>query len=226
MTSIQIAIDGPASSGKSTIAKRIAKALQLVYIDTGAMYRALTLAALEKKVDVSDELALTQLLEQLTIHFEPTADGQKVYINEQEVTAAIREQAVSQNVSEVSSHEKVREQLVHLQRELAGSQPVIMDGRDIGTVVLPHATVKIFLVASVAERARRRYIENKERGIATDLEDIKASIMRRDQYDSSREHSPLKKAADAVEVDTTTLSIDEVVQKIIEIINKKVENTH
>ncbi|WP_018658656.1 (d)CMP kinase [Allofustis seminis] len=221
MEQLQIAIDGPASSGKSTIAQMIAKELSLVYIDTGAMYRALTYAALEHGIDVADESKLLELLSHMTISFKPTADGQKVYVNDTDITKEIRENKVSQNVSEVSAHPHVREALVKLQKELAGKHSVIMDGRDIGTVVLPDAPVKIFLVASVDVRAQRRHLENQSRGISSTFEQIKADLIERDALDTSRKHSPLKKAMDAIEVDTTALTIHEVVAKILEIIKQK-----
>lgn len=217
---LTIAIDGPASSGKSTVSKQIAKDLNLVYIDTGAMYRALTLAAIRQDIDFGDELKLAELLENIAISFEPSENGQLVFINGEDITQAIRSSEVTNNVSQVSFHESVRSELVKRQRELANSKSVIMDGRDIGTVVLPNANVKIFLVASVKERAERRYKENLERGINTSFEELTEEIVKRDEKDSNRKISPLKQAEDAVKLDTTGLTIPEVVKKIKQIIEK------
>lgn len=217
---LTIAIDGPASSGKSTVSKQIAKDLNLVYIDTGAMYRALTLVAIRKNVDFGDEIKLAKLLGNMAISFEPSATGQLVFINGEDVTQAIRSSEVTNNVSQVSFHASIRNELVKRQRELANYKSVIMDGRDIGTVVLPNANVKIFLVASVKERAERRYKENLERGINTSFEALTEEIIKRDKKDSSRDISPLKQAEDAVKVDTTGLTIPEVVGKIKQIIQK------
>lgn len=220
-SNLKIAIDGPASSGKSTVAKLLAEEFNLVYVDTGAMYRSLTYAALETATPVNDEEKLMNLLNQLEISFERVAEGQLVYVNNQEVTNKIRENDVTKNVSMVSSFEKVREELVNQQREIARDSGVVMDGRDIGTVVLPEADVKIFLVASVDERAKRRHLENIEKGFNSNLDKLKEEIKARDDFDSNREVSPLKQAKDAILLDTTSLSIAEVVKKCKEI----VENT-
>ena len=221
-SNLKIAIDGPASSGKSTVAKLLAEEFNLLYVDTGAMYRSLTYAALQTDTPVHDEEKLVDLLDQTKISFKRVAKGQLVYVNDQEVTNQIRENDVTNNVSMVSSFEKVREELVHQQREIAKDSGVVMDGRDIGTVVLPRADVKIFLVASVEERAERRYLENKEKGIASSLEKIKEEIQVRDEFDSNRKVSPLKQAEDAILLDTTSLSIIEVVQKCKDIIETKI----
>ncbi|HLR92396.1 MAG TPA: (d)CMP kinase [Atopostipes sp.] len=220
---MKIAIDGPASSGKSTIAKLLADEYQLVYVDTGAMYRTLTYLALKNGVDVNDEERLVELLKETKITFKRTEDGQLVFANEEDVTTAIRTHDVTNNVSVVSSFAKVRRELVRRQQEIAEQSGVVMDGRDIGTVVLPNADVKIYLVASVEERAERRYLENKEKGIDSDFNRLKQEIIDRDQYDSNRAVSPLKQAEDAVRLDTTSLSILEVVEKSKEIINKKMK---
>ncbi len=221
---IKIAIDGPASSGKSTIAKKIADLYHLVYVDTGAMYRSLTFLALKNNVSVHDEEALIELLDTVTITFKRNKDGQLVFANDKDITEEIRQHDVTNNVSVVSSYGLVREELVSRQQEIAQDTGVVMDGRDIGTVVLPDADVKIFLVASVEERAERRYLENKEKGIETDFELLKQEIIARDEYDSNREISPLKQAEDAVRIDTTSLSIEEVVEECQKIINKKANN--
>ncbi|MEY8291208.1 (d)CMP kinase [Carnobacteriaceae bacterium 52-44] len=220
---LKIAIDGPASSGKSTIAKLLADEFQLVYVDTGAMYRTLTYLALKNNVEVNDEQRLADLLKETEITFKRDKNGQEVFANEENVTEAIRQNDVTNNVSVVSSFPKVREELVRRQQVISEQSGVVMDGRDIGTVVLPNADVKIFLVASVEERAERRYLENKEKGIESDFERLKQEIIDRDEYDTNRKVSPLKQAKDAVRLDTTSLSIPEVVKKSIEIINNKIK---
>ncbi|MGX7348562.1 (d)CMP kinase [Aerococcus vaginalis] len=218
-----IAIDGPASSGKSTIAKRLAKALNYIYIDTGAMYRAVTKAALDLGMTASDDEKLNELLKTMTIRFEQVEAGdQRVFVNEEEVTRAIRSDEVSANVSAFSAIPRVREVMVDQQRELAREAAgVVMDGRDIGTVVFPDADVKFFLVASVAERARRRYEENQEKGLSDQsLEELEQAIAHRDYLDTHREMSPLKQADDAILIDSTALLIDEVEAKMMEIVRK------
>lgn len=219
-----IAIDGPASSGKSTIAKILADTYQLVYVDTGAMYRSLTYLALKNNIAFDDEDALMGLLNTTEIVLKRTEDGQSVIVNDEDVTEAIRQNDVTNNVSVVASFAKVREELVRRQQAMAQKTGVAMDGRDIGTVVLPNAEVKIFLVASVSERADRRYLENKQKGIESDYEQLMKEIIARDEYDSNREVSPLKQANDAVKVDTTGLSIEEVVERCKEIILSKLSN--
>ncbi len=219
---LKIAIDGPASSGKSTIAKLLAKEFQLVYVDTGAMYRTLTYLALKNNIDVQDESGLVELLWDTDITFERSGNGQLVFANTENVTDLIRQHDVTNNVSMVSSFAKVREELVRRQQKMAEHSGVVMDGRDIGTVVLPNADVKIFLVASVEERAERRYLENQKKGIASDFDRLKQEIIDRDEFDSNREVSPLKQADDAIRLDTTGLSIPEVVRKSKEIINSKI----
>ena len=211
---MQVAIDGPASSGKSTISKFIAKETGFLYLDTGAMYRATTLAFLRNNISVDDASAIDELLENLVISFKNTDDGQLVFLNGEDVTREIRDLEVTRNVSEVSGIKAVRIKLVKMQQEIAENHSIIMDGRDIGTVVLPKAELKIFLVASVDERAERRYKENLSKGIETDLETLKEEIAARDYKDSHRETSPLKQAEDAIYLDTTGLSILEVVEKI------------
>lgn len=220
MKKISIAIDGPASAGKSTVAKRIAQELSYIYCDTGAMYRALTYEALVHNVDIYDEEALLKLLNQIEITFSYQRDGQIVLVNGKDVTKEIRNNSVTANVSQVSSLKKIREKLVHQQQSIAKNGGVVMDGRDIGTVVLPDAEVKIFLVASVEERAKRRYQENQLKGIECDLRTLQESIEQRDFLDSNRENSPLVQAKDAILVDTTNSSATEVV----DIIKKQVEN--
>lgn len=220
----KIAIDGPASSGKSTIAKILADKYSLVYVDTGAMYRTLTYLALKNNVPVTNEDLLLKLLKETTISFKKIKEGQLVFADDEDVTEAIRSHEVTNNVSEVSAFAKIREELVSRQQEIAKDTGVVVDGRDIGTVVLPNADVKIFLVASVEERAERRYLENQAKGIDSDFERLKQEIIARDDYDSNREVSPLKQASDAVRLDTTSLSIEEVVEKCVNIIERKKKN--
>ncbi|MDB6352262.1 (d)CMP kinase [Trichococcus sp. K1Tr] len=216
---MNIAIDGPASAGKSTIAKKVAEKLGYIYLDTGAMYRTLTYAALSNGSDLHDEEALHKLLQGIRITFS-TAENemQRVFLNEEDVTESIRSEQVTQNVSLVSSFAKVREEMVARQKSIARSGGVVMDGRDIGTVVLPDAEVKIFMTATAEERALRRYKENMAKGMTTSLEELTEDMKRRDHLDSTRTISPLKKADDAIVLDSTHLEIDEVVKRILGII--------
>ncbi|MFG6114503.1 (d)CMP kinase [Halobacillus sp. MO56] len=215
---LAIAIDGPAAAGKSTVAKKVAHQLGYIYIDTGAMYRALTWCALQKGLDLEDEARIHQLLMDCDILLKMEQDGQHVYVNEEDVTQAIRTQEVTNQVSIVAKHRKVREEMVQRQQQLANKRGVVMDGRDIGTHVIPDAEVKIFMIASVEERAERRHKENLEKGFPSNLEELRDEIRRRDEIDSKREVAPLLKADDAVEIDTTSLSIDEVVEQIIAVV--------
>ncbi|HEM5157247.1 (d)CMP kinase [Streptococcus suis] len=225
MKSIQIAIDGPASSGKSTVAKIIAKNFGYTYLDTGAMYRSATYLALTNGVEVTDQKRIVALLAQYPIRFGRDENGQQlVFVGDEDVTLPIRDNQVTNNVSAVAALPLVREELVRLQQEIAQAGGIVMDGRDIGTVVLPQAELKIFLIASVEERALRRFKENTERGIETDLESLKQEIAARDYKDSHREVSPLKAADDAITFDTTGVSIEGVVkfisEKVKEILDK------
>lgn len=218
---IQIAIDGPASSGKSTVAKIIAQRLELIYCDTGAMYRSVTWAAIQQHVSLADKSAVARLAETIKISFKPGNPDQRVFVDDVEVTTPIRQSEVSVNVSTVAAIPAVRTAMTDLQRQIAASGGIVMDGRDIGTTVLPNADVKIFLIASAHERAVRRYRENIAKGLDTQsLSEIEKAIKVRDQKDSSRKVSPLKKAADAIELDTTSLSIEQVVARIMAIIEK------
>ncbi|CAM3871751.1 (d)CMP kinase [Bacillus paramycoides] len=216
---ISIAIDGPAAAGKSTVAKVVAKKLSYVYIDTGAMYRTITYAALEQKVDIENEEKLMEVVKNVNIEFQQGENTQLVFLNGQDVSEVIRTPDVTNRVSIVAKHRLVREEMVHRQQELAKKGGVVMDGRDIGTHVLPDAEVKIFMLASVEERAERRHLENMNKGFDSNLEQLKEEIAQRDKLDSEREVSPLKKADDALELDTTSLSIEEVVQKIMGIVS-------
>ncbi|QIE36180.1 (d)CMP kinase [Bacillus tropicus] len=216
---ISIAIDGPAAAGKSTVAKVVAKKLSYVYIDTGAMYRTITYAALEQKVDIENEEQLMEVVKNVKIEFQQGENTQLVFLNGQDVSEVIRTPEVTNRVSIVAKHRLVREEMVRRQQELAEKGGVVMDGRDIGTHVLPEAEVKIFMLASVEERAERRHLENMNKGFDSNLEQLKEEIAQRDKLDSEREVSPLKKADDALELDTTSLSIEEVVQKIMGIVS-------
>lgn len=220
-TKIQIAIDGPAGAGKSTIAKIVAEKLQFTYIDTGAMYRALTYQALKKQVDLADEAALKKVLQQMSLRLQPSADGQLVFINDEDVSAVIRSNEVTANVSQVAAHGAVRKIMVEAQQQLAQAGGVVMDGRDIATSVLPQAELKIFMSATVEERARRRLIDNEARGIQSTLAELQEAIAERDRQDSEREASPLIQAEDAVFLDTTALNIDEAAQAILRLAQEK-----
>lgn len=221
MRSIQIAIDGPASSGKSTVAKIIAKNLGYTYLDTGAMYRCATYLALKNKLTKDQVPSLLEELETHPISFSKGDDGsQRVFLGGDDVTLAIRQNDVTNNVSWVSALPEVRKELVAQQQRIAATGGIVMDGRDIGTVVLPDADLKIFLIASVEERALRRFKENQEKGIPSDLETLKEEIAARDFKDSNRKVSPLKAADDAIIFDTTGVSIDGVVAFISEKANE------
>lgn len=218
---ITIAIDGPAASGKSTIAKQIAKNLNITYIDTGAMYRGVTLAILKRGIEIENVQEIRNILNNIELDFNFVNGVQHLFLDGQDAEEEIRSIEVSQNVSAVSALDFVREKLVDLQRKMAEKQSVVMDGRDIGTVVLPKADFKFFFIASPEIRAQRRYDENIARGInAQTFEELKQDIIRRDEYDSTREHSPLKQADDAIAVDTGLLSIEENVEYVLSLIQK------
>lgn len=216
--SFSVAIDGPAASGKSTIAKELANLLGLVHIDTGAMYRAITLLCLKNDVDCQDEPEVIKLLDNASI--ELTVD-EKVFLNGEDITSDIRTSVVSDNVSYIASCKEVRLFLVKLQREMTKNLSIVMDGRDIGTYVLPDAKVKIFMIASVEKRAKRRYLENQETGREGTYEDILGNLKKRDYIDSHRDFSPLKPAEDSIILDTSDLSIEEVVVECKKIISNK-----
>ncbi|HET7656722.1 MAG TPA: (d)CMP kinase [Bacillales bacterium] len=219
---ISIAIDGPAAAGKSTVARKVAGKLTYVYIDTGAMYRALTLKVLNSGIDPEDGLKIKELLEITKIELVPNGETQIVMLDDSDVSALIRTEEISNKVSFVARHQEVRDEMVKRQRMFAENGGVVMDGRDIGTHVLPNAEVKIFLSASVETRAMRRYKENLQKGLPADLDKMKADIALRDKRDSEREAAPLKKAKDAVEIDTTELNIDQVVDAIMGIVEERV----
>lgn len=224
---IQVAIDGPASAGKSTVAKLVAKRFNYVYCDTGAMYRVVTLAALRHGLAMDATDQIIQLARQIKIGFKPGEPEQRVYLDGMEVTQDIRQGEIDSNVSTVAAIPAVRTEMTRQQREIAAAGGIVMDGRDIGTTVLPDAPVKIFMVATAHERARRRYVENQAKGIATaSLEDLQKEIELRDNKDSTRAVSPLTQAPDAIRLDTTKLSIDQVVDEISKIIKKTQEQLH
>lgn len=209
-----IAIDGPAGAGKSTIAKRVAKEMGYVYVDTGAMYRALAVYFLKQglKADETEKIAEACKGAEVTLQYENGM--QQVYLNGENVTGLLREEAVGNMASITSAIQEVRTQLLELQREMARTKDVVMDGRDIGTNILPHADVKIYLTASVQTRAKRRYLELTEKGIECNMENIAHDIEERDTRDMNREIAPLRQAEDAVLVDSSDMSIDEVVDAI------------
>ena len=217
-----IAIDGPAGSGKSTIAKLIAKDKGLIYLDTGAMYRLVTLKALNKGIlgnnDLNDLEEIKKLLDNLNIDIKENG----FYLDNVDVSEEIRKPIVSENVSDVAAIREVREKMVDLQRKFSESKNVILDGRDIGTIVFPNADLKIFLIADAKERAKRRYKELVEKGENVEIEEIYENILKRDKIDSTRKESPLKKAEDAIEVDTTSKNIEEVKNEILRMINENI----
>ncbi|MEG0977825.1 MAG: (d)CMP kinase [Bacilli bacterium] len=214
---LQIAIDGPAAAGKSSVAKRVAKELNFIYIDTGAMYRAFTYAVLKAGLDPQNEEEACSLVGHVDIIL--SIDG-TVTCNNEDVTHIIREFSVSSNVSYIASYPAIRKDLVVIQRKLASLGNCVMDGRDIGTYVLPKADVKIFQIADVNERANRRFLENQEKGIPCSFEDVLADLKKRDFIDSNRKFAPLKPADDSIILDTTCKSLEEVKEIIISIIKE------
>lgn len=214
-----IAIDGPGGAGKSTIAKLLAKKINYLHLDTGAMYRAVTWSALKKNIDFKDEEKIIKIAEKSKIIFDQQGN---IFLNGKNISQEIRNNKVNQYVSQVAAIKGVRDLLVEKQQDIAKKNKVVMDGRDITTVVLPKAEYKFYLTASLAERAKRRYQQEKVKNKNADLKQIKASIARRDKLDKEREHSPLKKAEDARLIDTTNLSIEQVMSKMIEIIEGEI----
>jgi cytidylate kinase len=215
---MNIAIDGPAGAGKSTVAKLLAEKLEFIYIDTGAMYRALTWKAIKENVDVNHEKELHQLLKECDITLVNESGRSHVKLNGQDVTDEIRNASVTNTVSYVAKHPLIRKEMVSKQQLLAANGGTVMDGRDIGTAVLPEANVKIFLTASVEERAKRRHEENVAKGMPSDFVKLKEDIAKRDQIDSERDVAPLKQAEDAIVLDSTSMSIEEVVDNIFSVI--------
>ncbi|MCD8511471.1 MAG: (d)CMP kinase [Bacillus sp. (in: Bacteria)] len=221
---MNIAIDGPAGAGKSTVAKMVAEELSYIYIDTGAMYRAITYEAIQNNIDVNDERKLVELLKELDIELINTEGSQRILLNGKDITEEIRSSDVTNNVSYVAKHQKIRQEMVKRQQLLAVKGGTVMDGRDIGTMVLPEAELKVFLTASVEERARRRHEEHLAKGQSSDYDKLINEIRQRDKIDSEREIAPLIKAEDAVEVNSTTMSIKEVVHSILALVEERREN--
>ena len=217
-----VAIDGPAGAGKSSVAKAIAKEMSYIYVDTGAMYRAIGLFLLNKGADIEDPKACESFLPEIEIRIGYEDGAQHIFLNGEDVSAKIRTEEVSNAASVTSQYPAIREKLLDLQHEMANRYDVVMDGRDIGTVILPNADLKIFLTASVRVRAERRMKENLEKGIACTLEEIEKDIAERDYRDSHRETSPLKQAEDAILVDTSDMSIEQVISTITGLINERV----
>lgn len=218
---MNIAIDGPAGAGKSTIAKLAAKGLGFLYVDTGAMYRAIGLYLLENEVDYNEESQLLEALDKINIEIKYVDGVQRVILNDRDVSEAIRREEVGQAASTTSALKPVRAKLLDLQRDIAAKNDVIMDGRDIGTNILPNAELKIYLTASVEVRAQRRYKELVEKGETPDLEEVKKGIEQRDYQDMNRDIAPLRQAEDAVLVDTSDMTIDEVVARITELAEER-----
>ena len=213
MNNIIIAIDGPSGSGKSTTAREVAKKLGYIYIDTGAMYRATALAFKRENLELKDE-DFIKLMSKINITLENTVKGQRTYLNDEDVSDLIRTPEITKLVSPVSANAIVREKLVEMQRELGKNGAVVMDGRDIGTVVFPNAQLKIFMVATPDARARRRTLEMRNAGMEADEQEIKRLLIERDEYDTNREISPLRKAGGAIEIDTSNITIEEQTDKI------------
>jgi len=212
-----IAIDGPAGSGKSTTAKIVAERLGFTYLDTGAMYRALTYYALENKINPADEKKLAEIAEQLLLEFRRIDGGNLVFLNGQDISKEIRTPEVTKNVSEISAHLLVRRAMVAKQKEFGKNGSIVAEGRDTTTVVFPDADLKIYMDASVKERAKRRLLDLSNMGIESDLSEQEQDINRRDKFDSQRQHSPLTIAEDAVVIDTTNLTIEKQVDRIVEL---------
>lgn len=212
-----VAIDGPVGAGKSTVAWAVARRLGLRYVDTGAMYRSVAWAALQRGMDLHDEDAVTELARSLGIEFRSDAEGQRVWVDGRDVTDALRSPEVSDGASIVSVYPGVREAMVAIQRALGAQGGVVMEGRDIGTVVFPDAEVKIFLDASLEERARRRHRELQARGLNVDLDAVRRAEEERDRRDRTRMHSPLQRAPGAVIIDTTQMPPDDVIERIVQL---------
>ncbi len=214
-----IAIDGPAGSGKSTVARLIAKKLGYLHLNTGAMYRAITLKALQHKIDLEDENALTYLADNSSIKF--NKNGDRIYLDDVDVSLEIRSPNVDKNISAVVKHPRLRDMMVDQQRKIGEKGNIVSEGRDITTVVFPNAEVKIYLDASLEERAKRRFGELKRKGFALDMNQVQDDTTKRDESDKTREYGPLKLAEDAILLDTTSLTIEQVVESILEIVEKK-----
>ena len=219
---LNIAMDGPVGAGKSTIADEVAQRLGILHLDTGAMYRAVGLTALKQGIDITDEEAVTRLCEGLTVDVAHDAGGQRTLVNGEDVTDSLRTEAVSMATSKVATYGGVRRAMVAAQQRMAQETDMLLDGRDIGTRVLPDATIKIFLTADARERARRRYQQLKEKGVEADFDEVLADLRRRDAQDSGRAIDPLRAADDAVIVDSTDLDFEQTVAKIVELVEERV----
>ena len=219
---IIIAIDGHSSCGKSTLAKALAKALGYAYVDSGAMYRAVTLYFIQNGVDLTNEAAIRQALDQIKIHFQYTPNGNCTFLNGENVENAIRQMPVSQQVSQVAAISEVRRDMVRQQQLMGKEKGIVMDGRDIGTVVFPNAALKIFLTAEVDERARRRHSELRAKGQDVDFDAVKQNLIERDHIDSTRADSPLAKAPDAIIIDNTYLTEQEQLEKALSLVRESV----
>lgn len=222
-----IAIDGPAGSGKGTITKRVANKIGFLRLDTGALYRCLTLEVIRNKIEINDIQKMVDIVRNMKIEFVPNEDMNEldyVFLNKENVTKEIRSNEVNNIISVISSIKEVRNEMLHIQREIAKEKDTIMEGRDIGTVIFPNADLKIYLNADIEERAKRRYKENIEKGITTNYEEVLQILKNRDKIDMEREVAPLKKAEDAIEIDSTNMSIEEVVDKVVELYYNKLKN--
>ena len=219
---IAIAIDGPAGAGKSSISKVVANELGYLYIDTGAMYRGVTWAILDSHVNVNNQKDVESLLSSLDLTLEPTANACKVFVKGQDVTDLIRQQQINENVSTIASYKGVREYLVERQQAMAAVGGVILDGRDIGSVVLPKAELKIYLTASVDARAKRRWLEVQGTSNEQSLEDIKKNVESRDEMDKNRDESPLVCVEDAIVVDSSNMTFDETVEHILHLVQERI----
>lgn len=224
MKKLKIAIDGPAASGKSTTAKIIAHKLNYLYIDTGAMYRALTLAILKSNVDISNEAEIKELALKTSIELKQSNSELKTYLNGKDVSDEIRLPEINQIISKISAYPEIRKIMVEKQRKLAEHGGIVMDGRDIGTVVLPNAEVKIYMKAELSERAKRRFEELQKKGVNFDITEIENEIANRDQIDSNRAASPLKPANDAIIIDTSNLTIEEQTNKCLDLVYNYINN--
>jgi len=213
-----IAIDGPAGSGKGTIASGLAKRVGFIHLDSGAIYRCVTLEVIKRKIDILDEEAIASIIDDLKIEFR---DNDTIYLNNENVTKVIRENDVSNKVADVAKIKRLRDKVEILQRKMSENKDIIMEGRDIGTTVFPNADIKFYLDADIEERARRRYKENLEKGIETSYDEVLETLKNRDYTDMNRKISPLRKAEDAIVIDSTNLTIEEVLDKMEEIVRRK-----
>lgn len=221
MKQFSIAIDGPAGAGKSSIAKQIAMQLGCVYIDTGAMYRTVGYYCMRSGKDYTEEKIVNGLLDQIQLTLKTSEQGQRIFLNDEDVSDFIRNDEVAAAASKVATYGEVRKALVAMQQKMQQMQSVVMDGRDIGTVVMPDATLKIYLTASATERAKRRFKDYQEKGIHVEMATLIQEINERDYQDMNRSISPLKKAEDAIEIDTTFMSIEEITKQIIDLLKER-----